>query len=63
MHKMKNININEINSYLFKFKDKINFKIKFSFQIGILLGQGAFGIVKKCISKIDGKYYAIKKIE
>ena len=27
-----------------------------------MLGKGAFGIVKKCISKYDNKYYAIKRI-
>ena len=30
---------------------------------GIFLGKGSFGIVKKCLSKKDSKYYAIKWIE
>ena len=28
----------------------------------MLLGKGAFGIVKKCFSKIDSKFYAVKWI-
>ena len=31
--------------------------------MGNLLGKGTFGIVKKCISRIYGNYYAIKWIE
>ena len=34
--------------------------MEFNFSTGIFLGKGTFGIVKKCISKIDIKYYAIK---
>ena len=30
---------------------------------GTFLGKGAFGIVKKCYSKIDKKDYAIKYVE
>ena len=37
--------------------------MEFNFLIGFLLGKGTFGIVKKCYSKIDFKYYAIKWIE
>ena len=28
-----------------------------------MLGKGSFGIVKKCISKFDNIYYAIKWVE
>ena len=28
-----------------------------------MLGKGGFGIVKKCLSNVDLKYYAIKYIE
>ena len=37
--------------------------MEFDFQKGIVLGKGSFGIVKKCISKYDNIYYAIKWVE
>ena len=57
---MKRINIFEINSYLYSFKNKKQFEKEFNFDIGKLLGKGTFGIVKKCLSKIYKKYFAIK---
>ena len=45
---MKRINILEINSYLFQFKNKKEFNNEFNFPAGELLGKGTFGLVKKC---------------
>ena len=59
-NKNKRIDVIEINSYLYKFKNKIKFQNEFNFKNGILLGKGTFGIVKKCFSKIHKKYYAVK---
>ena len=56
----KRINIFEINTYLYSFKNKKQFENEFSFNIGKLLGKGTFGIVKKCLSKLYKKYFAIK---
>jgi len=56
----KRINIIKINTYLYKFKNKEEFIKEFDFQKGKHLGKGSFGIVKKCFSKIDDNYYAIK---
>ena len=36
---------------------------EFNFNIVKLLGKGTFGIVKKCLSKLYKKYFAIKWIE
>ena len=57
---MKRINIFEINNYLYSFKNKKQFENEFDFNIGKILGKGTFGIVKKCLSKIYKKYFAIK---
>ena len=57
---MKRINILEINSYLYQFKNKKEFDNEFNFRAGKLLGKGTFGLVKKCLSQIYKKYFAIK---
>ena len=57
---MKRINIFEINKYLYQFKNKKQFNKEFNFKIGKELGKGTFGIVKKCLSKLYKKYFAIK---
>ena len=57
---IKRINIYEINNYLYQFKNKKQFDNEFNFSIGKLLGKGTFGIVKKCLSKLYKKYFAIK---
>ena len=57
---MKRINIFEINTYLYSFKNKKQFENEFNFTLGKLLGKGTFGIVKKCFSKLYKKYFAIK---
>ena len=57
---IKRINILEINSYLFQFKNKKEFDIEFNFKAGKILGKGTFGIVKKCLSLRYKKYFAIK---
>ena len=36
------------------------FILKFNFRSGKLLGKGTFGIVKKYLSKLYKKYFAIK---
>jgi len=56
----KRIDITKINSCLYKFKTKVEFEQEFNFKIGKILGKGTFGIVKKCLSKKDKKFYAIK---
>jgi len=33
---------------------------EFNFKNGKFLGKGTFGIVKKCFSKKDNKFYAVK---
>ena len=48
---MKRINIFEINSYLYSFKNKKQFENEFNFELGKLLGKGTFGTVRKCFSK------------
>ena len=35
-------------------------KEEFDIDKGIILGKGTFGEVKKCISNLNNKYYAIK---
>ena len=45
---IKRINILEINSYLYQFKNKKEFDIEFNFTAGKILGKGTFGLVKKC---------------
>ena len=42
-----------MNDYLFKFKNKEQFENEFNVKNGFLLGKGAFGIVKKCFSRLD----------
>jgi len=37
--------------------------MEFNFKTGTFLGRGTFVIVKKCLSKINFKWYAIKYIE
>ena len=37
--------------------------MEFNFSVGVLLGKGTFGIVRKCFSKSDLDYFAIKWIE
>jgi len=49
----KRININQINTYLYKFKNQEEFENEFNFKDGKLLGKGTFGLVKKCFSKLD----------
>ena len=34
--------------------------MEFNFFVGILLGKGTFGIVRKCFSRLDLDYFAIK---
>jgi len=34
--------------------------MEFNFKSGKFLGKGTYGIVKKCFSKKDCEYYAIK---
>ena len=45
---------------LFHFKTEQDFINEFDLKEGEILGKGTFGIVNKCISKLDSKYYAIK---
>lgn len=46
---------------MYKLNKLDKFNNEFNFKSGIFLGNGAFGIVKKCLSNNDSKYYAIKK--
>ena len=34
--------------------------MEFDFKAGLFLGKGTFGIVKKCFSRLELDYYAIK---
>ena len=47
----KRFEINNINKNLYHFKNKKEFEDEFDFKNGLELGKGAFGLVKKCISK------------
>ena len=38
-------------------------KQEFNINKGIILGKGTFGEVKRCKSKFNNKYYAIKILE
>ena len=62
-NKENRFNVDEINKNIYHFKSKKEFSEEFDFNNGIFLGEGAFGTVKKCYSKIDKKDYAIKYVE
>lgn len=34
-----------------------------SFTVGSYLGRGAFGEVKRCMSRVDGSTYAVKELD
>ena len=55
--------VNRTNQNLYHFKTKKKFLDEFDFNKGIFLGKGTYGIVRKCRSKLDNKFYAIKYIE
>ena len=56
-------NVNLTNKKLYHFKTKKQFLEEFDFNKGIFLGKGTYGTVRKCISKINNKPYAIKYVE
>ena len=50
----KRFNLENIKSNIFHFKNKLEFQEEFDFgNTKDILGKGAFGLVKKCLSKKD----------
>ena len=49
----KRIDLEEINKEFYHFKSKRDYETEFDFNNGLLLGEGAFGIVRRCTSIID----------
>ena len=55
--------LNKLMKNFMTLNQKYILKKEFIFSEGNKLGWGAYGIVKKCLSKNDNKNYAIKYIE
>ena len=52
----------ELHKLLYNLKTEEDFDLEFDFK-GEFLGRGAFGEVKKCLSKVENqKFYAIKRV-
>ena len=52
-NKLERFDIENINAKLHEFKGYNDFTKEFNFDKGLILGQGAYGLVKKCFSNID----------
>ena len=55
--------IENIKEKIFTFKTEADFNKEFDFEKSEILGRGAFGEVRKCKSKSDDHFYAIKRMQ